>query len=135
MDLILEDIFKGLAVSWEYFLSIAETHTSILEDKIYDSPADESRAPELWSNSSTWLKVERLLYIHQDIVKTITASLNDISEDEESKASWLDGVSEEYNKLLNLLEEDLIKPTNNLSDLMYKSVGTFEQSSSTKRPC
>ena len=65
MDLILKDIFKGLAVNWEHFLGVAETHLSILEDKIYESPADESRAPELWYNSSAWLKIERLVYIHQ----------------------------------------------------------------------
>lgn len=63
MDLVLEDLFSALAISWEHFLSTAETHVSILEDKIYESPADESRAPELWHNSSLWLKVERLLYI------------------------------------------------------------------------
>ena len=123
MDLILEDIFKGLAVSWESFLTIAETHISILEDKIYESPADESRAPELWYNSSAWLKVERLMYIHQDIVKEVTSYLIDLSEDDEGKTDWLDGTVDEYQKLANLLDEDLTKPTAALSDLMYKSVG------------
>ena len=123
MDLILEDIFKGLAISWEHFLGIAETHVGILEDKIYESPADESRAPELWYNSSAWLKVERLAFIHLECVKELITQLGDLPVLEEDGKPWLEGLVDQFEKLTTLVQEDLVKPTTNLSDLMYKSVG------------
>ena len=122
MDLVIEDIFKALATGWESFFNIAETHIAILEDKIYDSPADESRAPELWYNSSWWLKVERLCYIHLECVKELVTHLDDLPNKPELARTWLDGVTEQFDKVITLVQEDLVKPTNNLSDLMYKSV-------------
>ncbi|KAF2455299.1 cora-like Mg2+ transporter protein-domain-containing protein [Lineolata rhizophorae] len=120
MDLILRDVFKGLTVAWEKYLSKCETHVSILEDKIYENPADESRAPELWRNSSLWLKVEKLMFIHMDIVKEMKTHLKDLAEDDQE--DWLSTTMEDFEKLENLVQEDLVKPTSNLSDLMYKSV-------------
>ncbi|KAF2834849.1 hypothetical protein M501DRAFT_943318 [Patellaria atrata CBS 101060] len=121
MDLILKDIFKRLSHAWEKYLDRCETHVGILEDKIYENPADESRAPELWQNGNLWLKVEKLVYIHIDVAKEIKneikALVNDDSQDE-----WLENTVEDFEKLANLVQEDLVKPTANLSDLMYKSV-------------
>ena len=62
-NIILGDIFDALAMSWEEFLSVASDHVAILEDKIYENPADESRAPELWTNQASWLKVDKTLYL------------------------------------------------------------------------
>lgn len=121
MDLVLQDIFKALATAWEGFLSKCETHMSILEDKIYDSPADESRAPELWRNSNLWLKIEKLMYIHIDIIRELKNNLKELT-DSEPQGEWLGNIPDEFDKLVNNVQEGLIKPTANLSDLMYKSV-------------
>jgi hypothetical protein len=123
MDVILKDIFKTLAYSWESYLNICSTHVSILEDKIYENPADESRAPELWTNSNLWLKVEKLIYIHLDIIKEMRVQMKELVDEPDSHEEWLVGTLDEFEKLENLLQEDLVKPTANLSDLMYKSVG------------
>lgn len=123
MDIILKDIFKTLAYSWEYYLNICSTHVSILEDKIYENPADESRAPELWTNQNLWLKVEKLIYIHLDIIKEMRMQMKELIDEPDSQEEWLVGTLDEFEKLENLLQEDLVKPTANLSDLMYKSVG------------
>ena len=77
--IILEDIFRALSQQWEEFLDEAMNHISILEDKIYDQPADEARAPELWLNSSMWLKVERLVYLHLDMVKDLRPRLEELT--------------------------------------------------------
>ncbi|KAK8152231.1 hypothetical protein BKA80DRAFT_286370 [Phyllosticta citrichinensis] len=121
MDLVLKDVFKSLAMSWENFLRACETHVSILEDKIYDNPADESRAPELWMNSSQWLKVEKLIYLHLDIAKEARIMMKELTADE-GVDEWLSSVPEDFDKLANSVQEDLIKPTGNLNDMMYKSV-------------
>lgn len=77
--IILEDIFKGVATAWDKFLDLATDHVSILEDKIYEQPADETRAPELWLNSSLWLKVEKLMFVHIDVVKEMRLRLRDLA--------------------------------------------------------
>ncbi|KAF2083625.1 hypothetical protein K490DRAFT_151, partial [Saccharata proteae CBS 121410] len=122
IDSILKDVLKALAISWEKYLRACETHVSILEDKIYDSPADESRAPELWLNSFLWLKVEKLMYLHIDIIKEIRAMMKEFMFDRDTGEEWLSSTPEDFDRLANTIQEDLVKPTSNLSDMMYKSV-------------
>ncbi|KAF2661838.1 hypothetical protein K491DRAFT_586706 [Lophiostoma macrostomum CBS 122681] len=124
MDLILRHIFQAVSFSWERFLSLSETHVSILEDKIYENPADESRAPELWTNSSNWLKIERLMYTHLDVIKEMRTHMHDLyNEDPRDGEPWLQSSPEEMEKQITQFNEGVIKPTTSLSDLMYKSVG------------
>lgn len=76
---ILNDVFKSLAVTWDTFLDHAGTHMTILEDKIYDQPDDESRAPELWANSSAWLKVEKLVNVHTSVMNEMKTRLHELT--------------------------------------------------------
>ncbi|KAF1832428.1 hypothetical protein BDW02DRAFT_529930 [Decorospora gaudefroyi] len=123
MDMILQDVFKALAYNWRKFLAVCEMHVGILEDKIYENPADESRAPELWKNSAQWLKIERLIYIHVDVIGEMVSHLNDLFGPDSEHQSWLGGVPDELDKLTGQWDRDIIAPTTALSDLMYKSVG------------
>ncbi|KAF2878151.1 hypothetical protein BDV95DRAFT_663363 [Massariosphaeria phaeospora] len=131
MDLILRDIFKALSYNWEKYINICETHVGILEDKIYENPADESRAPELWTNSSLWLKVERLMYMHSDVAREMRDYLKEVAQEtpdhpnssSQDPAPWLGSASDDLDKLIVQFQEGVLKPTDNLSDLMYKSVG------------
>ncbi|KAK4548977.1 hypothetical protein LTR36_008750 [Oleoguttula mirabilis] len=130
-NMILGDVFHGLAIVWESFLKVAQEHINILEDKIYENPADESRAPELWTNQAAWLKVDKIMWIHQDLVKQMQGQMKALAEvepDDEDEApipppDWLSSTPAEYDKLGHSVQEDLVQPTANLSDLMYKSVG------------
>ncbi|KAH8727816.1 hypothetical protein GQ44DRAFT_703022 [Phaeosphaeriaceae sp. PMI808] len=123
MDFILKDIFKALAHNWNLFINACETHVGILEDKIYENPADESRAPELWKNSAQWLKVERLLYLHADIVREMSSNLHELAlNDPKEYEPWLGSVPNELDKLTGRWDRDIIAPTSGLSDLMYKSL-------------
>ena len=123
MKIILQDVWKSIAENWENFLDVCTTHVSILEEKIYEQPADESRAPELWTNSSMWLKVERLVSIHEAVVKEIQQNLREFLSDEDVEDGWLEATPSDMEKISGLTEENLTKPTANLADLMYKSVG------------
>ncbi|KAG5293831.1 hypothetical protein I7I50_04373 [Histoplasma capsulatum G186AR] len=120
--IILEDIFKALVLEWDAFLDLAMDHVSILEDKIYEEPADETRAPELWLNSSIWLKVEKLLFIHIDIIKEMRPRLRELDDDLDTDDTWLDSIPGDYDRLSTLVEEDLVKPTKTLISLLYQSV-------------
>ncbi len=121
MKIILADVWKGIADNWEDFLDVCNTHVSILEDKICEGPADESRAPELWTNSSMWLKVERLVAINLALVKEMQTNLREMTGIAEDK--WLEASNPDMEKLTALVQDNLVKPTANLADLMYKSVG------------
>ena len=120
---VLQDIWKAVAEQWEDFLDTCSSHMSILEDKIYEQPADESRAPELWTNSSIWLKIERLVAVHRAIVKEMQINLRELTGESEEEDDWLAAIPADMEKIRELVQDDLVKPTANLSDLMYKSVG------------
>ncbi|TPX26586.1 hypothetical protein DIZ76_012048 [Coccidioides immitis] len=120
--IILEDIFKVISGTWDTLLDLAYDHVSILEDKIYEQPADETRAPELWANSNLWLKMEKLMFLHIDIIKELKTRLRDLTDDMERDDTWLDGTPGDFDRLSNLITEDLIKPTKNLISLLYQSV-------------
>ena len=123
MKMVVQDIWKSAAESWDTFLDISNTHISILEDKIYEEPADESRAPELWTNSSIWLKVERLMLTHVDVIRQCQLNLRELSDDSTVGDVWLEAAPGDFERLNDRVQEDLVKPTANLADLMYKSVG------------
>ena len=122
MKIILQDVCKSIAESWESLLDVCNHHISILEDKIYEGPADETRAPELWTNSSMWLKLERLISIHSAVVKETQSSLHELTGGLAVEENWLESSIGDMESLANLVQEDLVKPTTNLADLMYKSV-------------
>lgn len=122
MKVILQDVWKSISETWEGFLEICTNHVSILEDKIYDGPADETRAPELWTNSSMWLKVERLVSIHSAVLKEMQSHLGELASDLAGEENWLESSTGDMERLSNLVQEDLVKPTASLADLMYKSV-------------
>lgn len=122
MKLILQDVWKSVAENWESLLDACNHHVSILEDKIYDGPADETRAPELWTNSSMWLKLERLVSIHSAVVKETQTNLRELTGELAVENNWLESSTGDMERLTTLVQEDLVKPTANLADLMYKSV-------------
>lgn len=105
------------------FIQFLLTKTSILEDKIFEHPADESRAPELWRNSAKWLVYEKLMYGHQDAILDMQQHLVRLDNDTSDEGMWLRESPTDFERLANLIEEDLVKRTQNLSELMYKSVG------------
>ena len=125
-NIILADVFNGLGVVWDQFLAAASDHVAILEDKIYENPADESRANELWTNQAAWLKVDKVMWIHQDLIREMQDHMRELADadddDDWSDVEWMSSTPAEYGRLAHLVTEDLVQPTSNLSDLMYKSV-------------
>jgi hypothetical protein len=119
---ILNDVFMAVVAMWDSLLDRAVTHVGILEDKLYEQPADETRAPELWQTSSFWVKVEKLLNIHTDIMNEMKVRLHELSEEVDSEDNWLEDIPGNLHRLGNLVTEDLVKPTESLISLLYQSV-------------
>ncbi|KAL8738221.1 MAG: hypothetical protein Q9181_000947 [Wetmoreana brouardii] len=122
MKIILSDIWKGVTESWDTLIELSNVHVDCLQDRIYEQPADESRAPELWKNASNWLKVERLVNIHSNVVKEMQTNLQELANDSMVEENWLDKCPSDMERVGILVQEDLVKPTDSLNDLMYKSV-------------
>lgn len=122
MKIILADIWKGVSESWDCLIDLSNVHVDCLQDRIYEQPADETRAPELWTNASNWLKVERLVTIHTNIVKEMQNNLRELASDPTVQDNWLEDSPSDMERIGTLVQEDLVKPTDSLNDLMYKSV-------------
>jgi hypothetical protein len=119
IDIAVNAMLNSLVLSWERLLTKCDEHVSILEDRIYENPADESRAPELWTNSSVWLKIEKLQSTQSAVFARFSSSMREISLDERE---WFAVPAEQMKRVGMLVDEDLVRPTKNLSDMMYKSV-------------
>ena len=70
----------------------------------------------------------QVMYIHQDLVKEMQGHLQDLGDVEvddepQTEVDWLNNTPAEYERLAHSVQEDLMQPTANLNDLMYKSVG------------
>lgn len=115
MDLSINYVLGGLVGSWEKFLAKCDDHVSILEDKIYENPADESRAPELWINSSLWLKVEKLMSVQIATVTSLQEYMKELALDERD---FFRDSTERLRRMQDLLDEELAKPTTALTDLV-----------------
>ena len=90
---------ESITENWEDSLNVCNTHVSILEEKIYEQPVDESRALELWTNSSMWLKVARLVSIHEAVLKEMQQNLKDFISDEEVEDNWLEASPADMEKI------------------------------------
>ena len=118
---IMSDLWRVVIENWEAFMDIASNHISILEDRIYDVPADESRAPELWANAQFNLKTERLIALHINVVNNIQTQLNEFRTGK-TESNWIERAPENVQRISNLIQQDLVKRLANLNDLLYKSV-------------
>jgi hypothetical protein len=118
MNIVLKDILKGVQHNWEKLISKCDEHVNILEDKIYEYPADESRAPELWKNSALWLKVEKLISLQRSTIGEIQNNMRELADDLEPREEWLHRTPNEFKSVETMVQEQLVKPTANLSDLV-----------------
>ena len=118
---IISDLCRVVIENWEAFVDTASNHISILEDRIYDVPADESRAPELWANAQFNLKIERLIALHINVVNNIQTQLSEFRTGE-AESNWIENAPEDVQRISNLIQQDLVKRLANLNDLLYKSV-------------
>ncbi|KAF2664719.1 hypothetical protein BT63DRAFT_96732 [Microthyrium microscopicum] len=119
IDVALKYVFAAVLESWQKFLAKCEEHVDILEEKIYENPADESRAPELWANQNLWLKVEKLLYVQMEAVDSLRQYMRELAMEVREFAH---DIPEQFKRVEVLIEEELTKPTASLNDLLYKSV-------------
>ena len=62
------------------------------------------------------------MFYHISIVNKMRMYLAEMEGDQSGEGLWLNQSPEDFQRLSNLIQDDLIKKTNYLSELMYKSV-------------
>lgn len=92
MKMILADVWKSVSDSWDCLIDLSNVHVDCLQDRIYEQPADETRAPELWTNASNWLKMERLITIHSNVVKEMQVNLRELASEPTTEDNWLEKI-------------------------------------------
>ena len=126
MNIVIKDVFKALQASWDKLLAKCDEHVNILEEKIYENPADESRAPELWINSALWLKVEKLISLQISTIGEVQNNLTELADDVDPHEEWLHHTPDEFRSVETMVQEQLVKTTANLSDLVSNSLIFFD---------
>lgn len=57
------------------------------------------------------------MYIHDNVIKELRNLMKEVAG-EDPQEEWLAPTPDEFEKLKDLVQEDLVKPTSNLSDLV-----------------
>ncbi|TKA69084.1 hypothetical protein B0A49_06624 [Cryomyces minteri] len=78
---------------------------------------------QISSDDRMALQFEKPVYAHSDFIREMQGRMKDSADAEDPQADWLASTPDEFRKLLNLIQEDLVKPIMNLSDVIYRSVG------------
>ena len=58
------------------------------------------------------------MFLHIEVVKEMQSHLFELIDDGEVENNWLDASPADFERLNNLVQEDLVKPTANLADLV-----------------
>ena len=110
-------IFDTIADKWGDYILFMHNYVVALEEIIYDQPADDGRAPTLWSISKQLLQAERLMKFHVLLLENVQEDLIDLTENR-SSPDWLRQNLSEFNRLSSEVEETLKKPVAQMVDLV-----------------
>lgn len=110
-------IFDTIAGKWSDYILTMHNYIVALEEIIYDQPADDRRAPTLWSISKQLLQAERLMKFHVLLLENIQRDLISLTRNE-THPDWLGQNLSEFNRLSSEIEETLKKPIAHMVDLV-----------------
>ena len=114
---IIQLLFDTIAGKWSAYVLSMHNHIAALEEIIYDQPADDRRAPVLWSISKQLLQAERLMKFHMLLLENVQRDLTDLIGNSKHP-DWLGQNLNEFNRLSSDVEEMLKKPVANMVDLV-----------------
>ncbi|KAK4206853.1 hypothetical protein QBC37DRAFT_113939 [Rhypophila decipiens] len=143
LDVIFRRLFGRISYNWTDVVNTAVRHSRYLEDRVYIKPDDESQSPALWAASKSWMTIDRLLRAHIAVLGEFESSFDVVQSepvvhgvlkdtaaklpagvDEPRRPRYLlvNDVVKTMERCLVKVQDDLIKPTTNLLDMLYKSV-------------
>ena len=110
-------IFDTVAGKWSVYVGSMHNHIAVLETIVYGQPADDRRAPALWSISKQLLQAERLMKFHVLLLENVQRDLADFTGNA-TCLDWLDENLTDFKRLSSEVEEMLKKPVANMVDLV-----------------
>ena len=131
LSAIIQLIFDTIAGKWSAYVLSMHNHIVALEEIIYDQPADDRRAPALWSISKQLLQAERLMKFHMLLLENVQTDLTDLTGNSKHP-DWLGQNLNEFNRLSSEVEEMLKKPVANMVDLVSHGLLTVFERANTR---
>jgi hypothetical protein len=118
----IESVFEGLIEDWAELIDEFSSKLSKITDEIYSAPDDDSRATELWNCSRSFQHASKMINLTSMLVEDIQDVYEKQTKDDREKERFLDQSLKLFKILGSEVFEELQKPTEQLIDLMYKSV-------------
>lgn len=109
-------IFNAIAEKWSSYILSMHNYIVSLEEVIYEQPANDERAPELWNISKQLLQAERLIKLHILLLENVQNDFLLLVEPTVDP-NWLEQSLKEYVRLGSQVEETLRKPIAHMVDL------------------
>ncbi|KAF7512207.1 hypothetical protein GJ744_002369 [Endocarpon pusillum] len=121
MEHILLHIFTKVLRAWRKQLALLSIQHAQLEDRVYGQPSDDSHATELWAMSKYLWSMAKLVNRHSNLIEDVQEHFNQFAE-RNNDYGWLDDILRDFRQASVTIQDDFIRPTEHMIDLMYKSV-------------
>lgn len=108
LQAIVRFSFNKIVSDWRGYIKMTDSHISLLEERIYDKPEDDSQAKELWRTSKQLLDMEKLLISQTFLIKVVQDNFINPGGSETGDKDWLKDLLTDFEELRNDIQ-DLIK--------------------------
>jgi len=119
MEHILLHVFSKILRAWRKQLALLSIQHAQLEDRVYGQPSDDSHAPELWAMSKYLWSLTKLVNRHSNLVEDVQENFNQFAERRGNEpVDWLDDISRDFRQASITIQDDFIRPTEHMIDLV-----------------
>lgn len=131
LEHVLYITMSQVNLSWYPLIEKSELHVTHLEANIYGDPENDHWADDLWACSRYWLIYNRALakqnrtlgYLHPKITERFFAAVRIMwNLAKQDTAAISPGIMAAYEKRQHQLTQNLVNPTANMLDMVYKRV-------------
>lgn len=123
MELILTHVFTKILRAWRKQFALLSIQHAQLEDRVYGQPSDDQHAPQLWAMSKYLWGMAKLVNRHSNLLEDVQENFNVFAEQKTGEEhAWLENVLRDFRQASITIQEDFIRPTEHMIDLVYKSV-------------
>jgi hypothetical protein len=117
MEHVLLHVFTKVLRAWRKQLALLSIQHAQLEDRVYGQPSDDSHATELWAMSKYLWGMAKLVNRHSNLIEDVQENFNQFAERSEEH-DWLDDVLRDFRQASITIQEDFIRPTEHMIDLV-----------------
>ena len=121
LQAIVRFSFNKIVSDWRGYVKVMDSHISMLEERIYDKPEDDSQAKELWRTSKQLLEMEKLLISQTFLIKVVQDNFISPASPNTADKEWLKDLLTDFEELRNDIQEDLIKAVTQMVDLVSQA--------------